>query len=146
MAVAYDTGVSNGITSIGASVDVSITTASGSNMVLIAVHAVHRTGFTSSSVTLDPVVTPKSFTNLISQVDGSTYEISIWILKDADITKGSAVTIRGTASGSARQDIHVLSFTGVDQTTSNGTPTGTAVNHTAVSDNVSSSTGDMCVD
>lgn len=155
MAVAFDNSAVTYSGSVLASIDQSFTPGSGSDMVILAAHWVHRGGRTSSSVVYDPAGSNVAFTKLgnqtweISAGSGTIYDLALYILKDANISKSTAKIIRATNNDSARQGILVASFTGVDQTTSTGTlqlDKDEAATGTTVSNSVSSSTGDMVVD
>lgn len=148
MAVTFDVSAEVFSNSITATVDAAITTGSASNMVLVAFHTVARGGYFSGGVVFDPAGSNKAFTKIDNlNTSANNFDIAVYILKDVDITKSIAKTVRAsTLSGTSAQALQVLAFTDVDQTTPSGTVVKQDLSGSSISLAVASEIGGLVVD
>lgn len=148
MAITFDTSGNATQGSVLPTVEVAFTPGAGDNMVLIAVHAVNRAGYTSSGVVYDPAGSNVSMTLLDTEVTPVSYHLAVYILTDGSIAKSTEKTIRGTlTSGSARQVLVVNSFTADDVLAYvSGSASSSADTAGVITQTVSTAIGDMVVD
>ena len=152
MAVAFDVGAkAETADGDGSTIDVSFTPGSGSNMVIIVQGLGATANKTVASVQYDPGGGDQADFTFIDDVTQSSTDLhttGFFILKDVDIVKSTAKTIRGTInSGTCWLGIGVASFTGVDQETSHENYAESSTSQAPPEDdmNITSVSGDLIV-